>query len=81
MEKLQILFGSVICLLLALIVLFVWQLHADFKKVGKELEEAKAATTWINRVFKGSYQILNQRVYLIERRVKLLESKISNKHH
>jgi hypothetical protein len=80
LAQIEVLFGSMISLLLGVIAFFLKQLHSDFKSMEKDISEVKITTTLIKSEFKGSYKLLNQKVAFIEKRVELLETKILNHH-
>jgi hypothetical protein len=80
MEQIQVLFGTVISLLLGVVAFFLKQLHADFKGMEKDLQEVKTTTTLIKTEFKGSNELVNQKVGFLEKRVELLETKILTNH-
>ena len=60
--------------LLSIIAYFVRQLHTDFKNVEKDLIEVKTTTSIIKSELKSGYDLLNQKVGFIERRVENLEA-------
>lgn len=70
---LNVLFGSVSSLLLALVAYFIKQLHADFKKMEKDITEVKTMALLIKTEFKNSYDLLSQRVEYLESRITTLE--------
>lgn len=72
--EINILFGSVISILLSVITYFIKQLHSDFRRMEKDLTEVKATTQLIKTEFKSSYDLLNQKVEFLETRVKNLET-------
>lgn len=76
---LNIVFGSVISMLLAVVAYFIRQLHADFKKMEKDLTEVKTMALLIKTEFKNSYDLLNQKVDYLERRVHIIEQNILKK--
>ncbi|MDH1884240.1 hypothetical protein, partial [Empedobacter sp. GD03797] len=59
---LNVLFGSVSSLLLAVVAYFIKQLHSDFKKMEKDITEVKTMALLIKTEFKNSYDLLSQRV-------------------
>lgn len=77
----NVVFGSIISLLLGIVAFFIKQLHADFKRMEKDLTEVKTMALLIKTEFKNSYDLLNQKVGYLENRVNNLEQnilKISN---
>jgi len=67
-------FGGLITILLSIIAYFIRQLHTDFKNVEKDLIEVKTTTSLIKSELKSGYDLLNQKVGFIERRVDNLEA-------
>ncbi|UOE42174.1 hypothetical protein MTP09_05930 [Chryseobacterium suipulveris] len=70
---LNVVFGSLISMLLAIVAYFIKQLHADFKKMEKDLTEVKTMALLIKTEFKNSYDLLNHKVDYLEHRVNNLE--------
>ncbi|RLZ06453.1 hypothetical protein [Faecalibacter macacae] len=70
---LNVLFGSISSLLLAVVAYFIKQLHSDFKKMEKDITEVKTMALLIKTEFKNSYDLLSQRVEYLETRIKNLE--------
>ena len=70
---LNIVFGSLISMLLAIVAYFIKQLHSDFKNMEKDLTEVKTMALLIKTEFKSSYNMLNQKVDYLEHRVNNLE--------
>lgn len=70
---LNIVFGSLISMLLAIVAYFIKQLHSDFKKMEKDLTEVKTMALLIKTEFKNSYDLLNHKVDYLEHRVNSLE--------
>ena len=78
---LNVLFGSISSLLLAVVAYFIKQLHSDFKKMEKDITEVKTMALLIKTEFKNSYDLLSQRVEYLETRItnlELLNLKIKN---
>ena len=69
----SIFFGSLISLLLSAVAYFIKQLHADFRKVEKDVMEVKATTNLIKTEFKSGFDLLNQKVQFLEKRVENIE--------
>lgn len=65
----NILFGTVISLLLSVVAYFIRQLHSDFRKMEKDLMEVKLTTQLIKTEFKSNHEMLNQKVEFLEKRV------------
>lgn len=72
---LNVVFGTVISLLLTVVAYFMKQLHSDFKKMEKDLTEVKTMALLIKTEFKNSYDLLNQKVDYLEHRVNIIEQK------
>ncbi|MDM1543655.1 hypothetical protein [Empedobacter sp. 189-2] len=70
---LNVLFGSVSSLLLAVVAYFIKQLHSDFKKMEKDITEVKTMALLIKTEFKNSYDLLSQRVEYLESRITTIE--------
>ena len=70
---LNIVFGSLISMLLAIVAYFIKQLHSYFKKMEKDLTEVKTMALLIKTEFKNSYDLLNHKVDYLEHRVNNLE--------
>lgn len=70
---LNVLFGSVSSLLLAVVAYFIKQLHSDFKKMEKDITDVKTMALLIKTEFKNSYDLLSQRVEYLESRITTLE--------
>lgn len=70
---LNVLFGSVSSMLLAIVAYFIRQLHSDFKSMEKDITEVKTMALLIKTEFKNSYDLLNQKVDFLEQRVSKLE--------
>ena len=73
---LNVVFGSIISMLLTIVAYFIKQLHSDFKKMEKELTEVKTMALLIKTEFKNSYDLLNQKVDYLEHRVNIIEQNI-----
>lgn len=79
---LNVLFGSVSSVLLAIVAYFIRQLHSDFKSMEKDITEVKTMALLIKTEFKNSYDLLNQKVDFLEQRVSKLEfNQLKNQHH
>ena len=79
---LNILFGSVSSVLLAIVAYFIKQLHTDFKSMERDISEVKTMALIIKTEFKTSYDMLNQRVEHLEQRINKLElNQINLQHH
>ena len=73
---LNVVFGTIISLLLTVVAYFMKQLHSDFKKMEKDLTEVKTMALIIKTEFKNSYDLLNQKVDYLEHRINIIEQKI-----
>ena len=79
---LNVLFGSVSSVLLAIVAYFIRQLHSDFKSMEKDISEVKTMALLIKTEFKNSYDLLNQKVDFLEQRVSKLEfNQLKNQYH
>ena len=79
---LNVLFGSVSSVLLAIVAYFIRQLHSDFKGMEKDITEVKTMALLIKTEFKNSYDLLNQKVDFLEQRVSKLEfNQLKNQDH
>lgn len=82
MNEINIVFGTVISLLLSVVAYFIRQLHSDFRKMEKDIIEVKTTTQLIKTEFKSSHDLLNQRVAYLEKRMDIIELLINkNKSH
>jgi len=71
--NLNIIFGSLISILLSIVAYFIKQLHSDFIRMEKDLTEVKTMAILIKTEFKSSNDLLNQKVDYLERRVNKIE--------
>ena len=71
--NLNIVFGTIISLLLSVVAYFIKQLHSDFRRMEKDLTEVKTMAILIKTEFKSSNDLLNQKVDYLERRVNHIE--------
>ena len=79
---LNVLFGSLSSVLLAIVAYFIRQLHSDFKSMEKDITEVKTMALLIKTEFKNSYDLLNQKVDFLEKRVSKLEfNQLKNQDH
>lgn len=76
----DMLFYSIISVLLAIVAYFIKQLHSDFKRVEKDMSEVKTTTSLIKAEFKGINELMNQRIEFLERRLNHVESIIFKSH-
>jgi len=77
----DMLFYSIISVLLAVVAYFIKQLHSDFKRVEKDMSEVKTTTSLIKAEFKGINELMNQRIEFLERRLNHVESIIFKTHN
>ena len=70
----EMLFYSIISVLLAVVAYFVKQLHRDFKRVEKDLGEVKTTTSLIKTEFKGINDLMNQKIDFFEKRLNHVET-------
>lgn len=68
--------GAMVTLLLSAMTYFMKQLHADFRKVVKELAELKSGTALMHAETQSSSKLLSQRLDFIEWRLGILEAPI-----
>ena len=73
--NLNIIFGTIISVLLSIVAYFIKQLHSDFIRMEKDLTEVKTMAILIKTEFKSSNDLLNQKVDYLERRVNKIELK------
>jgi hypothetical protein len=71
--NLNIVFGSIISILLSIVAYFIKQLHSDFRRMEKDLTEVKTMAILIKTEFKSSNDLLNQKVDYLEKRVNNIE--------
>jgi hypothetical protein len=71
--NLNIIFGSIISVLLSIVAYFIKQLHSDFIRMEKDLTEVKTMAILIKTEFKSSNDLLDQKVEYLERRVNKIE--------
>ena len=74
--NLNIVFGSIISLLLSIVAYFIKQLHTDFIRMEKDLTEVKTMAILIKTEFKSSNDLLNQKVDYLEKRIQNIELNI-----
>ena len=72
--KPEIFFYSLMSLLLGIVAYFLKQLHTDFKRVGKDVTEVKTTTALIKTEFKGTNDLVNQKIEFLEKRVNHFET-------
>ena len=70
----EMLFYSIISVLLAVVAYFIKQLHRDFKRVEKDLGEVKTTTSLIKTEFKGINDLMNQKIDFFEKRLNHVET-------
>lgn len=68
--------GVVVTLLLSVITYVIKQLHADFRKVMKELAELNSETALMHAETQSASKLLNQRLDFIEWRLGILETPV-----
>ena len=71
--NLNIVFSSIISLLLSIVAYFIKQLHTDFIRMEKDLTEVKTMAILIKTEFKSSNDLLNQKVDYLEKRIQNIE--------
>ena len=74
----NILFGSLSSILLAVVAYFIKQLHSDFKNMERDISEVKTMALLIKTEFKNSHDLLNQKVEYLEQRINKIELKQIN---
>jgi len=70
----EVLFYSIISVLLSVVAFFTKQLHRDFKRVEKDVSEVKTTTSLIKTEFKGINELMNQKIEFLEKRLNHIES-------
>ena len=68
--------GVLVTLLLSAITYFLRQLHADFRKVVKELAELKSETALLHAETQSASKLHSQRLDFIEWRLGILETPV-----
>ena len=68
--NLMTLIGTLICFLISIVAYFVKQLHADFRKLTNDISEVKTITTIFKTEFTSGYEIINQKVEYLSKRIK-----------
>lgn len=74
-NEINLLFGTIISLLLSVVAYFIKQLHSDFQKMEKDLMEVKLTTQLIKTEFKSNYDLLNQKVEFLDKRITDIETR------
>ena len=69
----NVFFGFISSVLLAVVAYFIRQLHTDFKSMEKDMSEVKTMALVIKTEFKNSYDLLNQKVEYLEQRINKIE--------
>ena len=69
----NVFFGFISSVLLAVVAYFIRQLHTDFKSMEKDMSEVKTMGLVIKTEFKNSYDLLNQKVEYLEQRINKVE--------
>ena len=59
---------------MGIVAYFLKQLHTDFKRMEKDVAEVKTTTALIKTEFKGSNDLMNQKIDFLEKRVNHVES-------
>jgi len=78
MLKPETFFYSLISVLLGIVAYFLRQLHTDFKRVEKDLNEVKATINLIKAEFKGIIDVMNQKVEFLEKQWNALDLQRAN---
>lgn len=79
---LQVLFGTLLTILLSVVAYFIKQLHTDFKRMEKDISEVKTMVMLFKTEFKSGYDLLNQKVEYLEKRVNNIElTLLKNQEH
>lgn len=73
LNEINIVFGTIISLLLSVVAYFIRQLHTDFRRMEKDMVEVKTTMQLIKSEFKSSHDLLNQRVGYLEKRMDVIE--------
>ncbi len=78
--NLMTLIGTLICFLISIVAYFVKQLHADFRKLTNDISEVKTITTIFKTEFTSGYEIINQKVEYLSKRIEIIEKLIFKGH-
>lgn len=76
--KLEIIASGILSILVGVVAYFLKQLLADFKKVEQDLTEVKNTTALIKAEFKGSQELISQKVDFLNARVARVEKVVFN---
>ena len=79
MNNPEILFYTIVSVLLSVVAFFTKQLHRDFKRVEKDVSEVKTTTSLIKTEFKGINELMNQKIEFLDKRLNHIESVIFKK--
>lgn len=74
MVKPEIFFFSLLTLLLGVVAYFLKQLHSDFKRFEKDVNEVKSTVVLIKAEFKGINDLMNQKIEFLEKRLAHVET-------
>ena len=74
MVKPEIFFFSILTLLLGVVAYFLKQLHSDFKRFEKDVNEVKSTVVLIKAEFKGINDLMNQKIEFLEKRLAHVET-------
>jgi hypothetical protein len=77
--KPEVLFYSLVSILLGAVVYFLKQLHSDFKRVEKDVAEVKTTVALIKAEFNGVHDLMNQKIEFLEKRVHYLVTLFSKR--
>ena len=81
-SHIQVLFGTLLSILLSVVAYFIKQLHTDFKRMEKDISEVKTMAILFKTEFKSGYDLLNQKVGYLEKRINNIELTIlKNQEH
>ncbi len=81
-SHIQVLFGTLLSILLSVVAYFIKQLHTDFKRMEKDISEVKTMAILFKTEFKSGYDLLNQKVEYLEKRINNIELTIlKNQEH
>lgn len=79
--NISLILAGLVSILFSIIAYFIKQLHGDFRKVERDMEELKTTTQLIKTEFKSGNELLSQRISFNEKRIELLEQLFMDRNH
>lgn len=79
--NISLILAGLVSILFSIIAYFIKQLHGDFRKVERDMEELKTTTQLIKTEFKSGNDLLSQRICFNEKRIELMEQLILDRSH